>query len=77
MLVLAVGDRSHTLVAFTTDPSVTASASSGSLGVHLARSASGGDPGSGGHDVDVVFRRCDQSNSTCQFAYSTNPCRTA
>src|SRR5580704_5623355 len=30
VLVLAVGDRSHTLVAFTADPSLTASASSGS-----------------------------------------------
>jgi hypothetical protein len=27
--------------------------------------------------LTLFFRRCDQSNSTCQFAYSTNPCRTA
>jgi hypothetical protein len=27
--------------------------------------------------LTCFFRRCDQSNGTCQFAYSTNPCRTA
>jgi hypothetical protein len=55
VLVLAVDESSHALVVFTADPSVTASASSGSPGVHLARSASGNDGSSGGHDVDVFF----------------------